>query len=341
MKFRNILIGIAISLFSILLFFAVAEIAVRILYPGIIPSTKYDWSSRHKGYPLEKAHTTFRIVVLGDSVTFGQGVKRNETFPKKLESLLNSYGGRIRFEVVNLGFCGLETGAELEILTQRGINPETWQPDERYRGLAYNPDLIILEYTLNDSSTSGRTLEKIKRFDDKWRKGDVVSRVNSGAYSLPIPDLVDKYLTINSRSYLFIINRYNQLIERLGFRKEGDMSSIFDRYKNSFRGWVYVKQALSEMAQAARTNGVPIVLAIYPDLIKLGDYPLKEIHQKVKRVGEVWGFYTFDLLPAFEGKEATSLWVSPADGHPNARAHEIAARAIYNYLVNNGLVPSF
>ncbi|MDO8446173.1 MAG: GDSL-type esterase/lipase family protein [Deltaproteobacteria bacterium] len=341
MKFKNILIGITISVFSILLSFAVAEIAVRILYPGIIPSTKYDWSSRHKGYKLEKPHTTFRIVVLGDSFTFGQGVSRDETFPKRLESMLNSYGGRIRFEVVNLGFCGLETRGELELLTQAGINPETWQPDERYRGLAYQPDLIILEYTLNDSSTSGRTLEQIKKFDDQWRRGDVVIRPNNGAYSLPVPAKVDKFLTVNSRLYLFSLDRYNQILGRLGLREAGDsaINSMLSRYEDSFDGWVNVKQSLSEMAQVAKMNDLPIVLAIYPQLIQLDNYPFKGIHQKVKWVGDVWGFHTLDLFPAFEGKNGASLWVTPSDGHPNADAHEIAAKAIFYYLTKEGLIP--
>lgn len=341
MKIKDILIGIAISLFSILLFFAVAEIAVRILYPGIIPSTKYDWSSRHKGYSLEKPLKTFRIVVLGDSITFGQGVKRDETFPKRLEYLLNKASAGTKFEVINLGFCGLNTFGEFEMLAERGINPETWQPDERYRGLAYSPDLIILEYTLNDSSTSGRSMEQIKQFDDIWRKGEVSIRVNSGAYSLPIPDSVDKFLTINSRFYLFFLDKYNQILGRFGLREVGGyaINTTLSRYKDDFRGWIYAKEALAKVASIAKQHSIPIVLAIYPELIKLDDYPFKEAHQKVKGVGDVWGFHALDLFPAFEGKDRMSLWVSPYDGHPNAKAHEIIAAAIFDYLVRNGLVP--
>lgn len=338
MKIKNYLIGITISILTILLFFAVTEIAIRIIYPNIIPTTQYDWSSRHKGYPLEKAHTTFRIVVLGDSFTFGQGVKKDETFPKRLEVLLNKYGGRVRFEVVNLGFCGLNTGGELEILTERGINPETWQSDERYRGLAYKPDLIILEYTLNDSSTSGRLPEQIKQFDDKWRRGDVLLQLNSGPYSLPIPKPIDKFLTRKSMSYLFFMSRYNRLLIKFGLKKEGDG---VDRYSDSFPGWIYTKEALVELGRVSRQYDIPIIMAIFPDLVDLDNYRNKKIHQKIKWIGNVWGLYPLDLLPAFEGMDAESLWANPLDTHPGPRAHEIAARAIFKYLVNEGLIPSF
>lgn len=340
MKFKSILTGIAISLFSILLFFAAIEIAVRIVYPGLIPTTKNDWRSRHKGYSLEKSHTTFRIVVLGDSVTFGQGVKRDETFPKKLESLLQRYGGKIKYEVINLGFCGLNTIGEFEILAKWGINPDTGLPDDRYKGLAYNPDLIILEYTMNDASTSGRSIEQIKEFNDMWMTGEVVNKVNYGEYSLPIPVFIDKFLTVNSRSYLFIISRYNRLITRLGFRKEGDSGSLYDSFKDGRPGWERSKGALEMIASIAEGHGIPALLVTYPALFKLDNYPLIDIHQKILRTGNSYGFYTFDLSPAFKGMDDTSLSL-PIDGHPNARAHEIAAKAIFEYLVRSGLAPSF
>lgn len=339
MKFKNILTGITISFFSILLLFSVAEIAVRILYPGIIPNTKFDWSSRNKGYPLEKPRNAFRIVVLGDSYTFGQGVTRDETFSKKLEGLLNSYGGKIKFEVVNLGFCGLNTLGELEILAERGINPETWLPDKRYRGLAYNPDLIILEYTLNDASTSGRSMEQVKQFDDKWRTGAIMMRVNSGPYSLPIPEPIDKFLTKKSRAYLFFMDRYNKLKAMLGL-VEGSPDSTPGRYKEGSMEWDGSKWALNEIVSLSRQNSIPALLAVWPWLIKLDDYPFKEVHNKIITVGNRMGFYTLDLFHAFKGMDGQSLSV-PLDGHPNARAHEIAAKAIFRYLVNERLVPSF
>lgn len=338
---KNISIGLGLSILSLLLFFITAEAVVRIFCPEIIPTTAYDWSSRHKGYSLEKAPGTFRIVVLGDSFTFGQGVKRDETFPKKLEKLLNSKNGQIKFEVINLGFCGLNTSGELEILAERGINPVTWEPDYRYRGLAYKPDLILLEFTLNDSSTSGRAMEQIKQFDDKWRTGEIITRINTGAYSLPIPEFIDKFLTKDSRFYLFFLNRYNQFLARLGVREAGKsaVAGTLGRYKEDFAGWTYTKQALAEMASVARQNELPIVIAVYPELVNFKDYPFKEVHSKILGITGYLGFHTLDLFPPFEGLDAKSLMVAPYDGHPNAKAHAIAAKAIFEYLIKEGLVP--
>ena len=40
---------------------------------------------RDYDYPMEKAPAIFRIIILGDSVTFGTGVTMEETYAKRLE----------------------------------------------------------------------------------------------------------------------------------------------------------------------------------------------------------------------------------------------------------------
>ena len=45
----------------------------------------------------------FRILCLGDSHTYGWGVKRREAWPAQLEALLDPPGAPARFEVLNLG----------------------------------------------------------------------------------------------------------------------------------------------------------------------------------------------------------------------------------------------
>jgi len=334
---KNIATGLALSCISILLVLLVCEILVRVAYPTLKPSSRYDWSARHKGYPLSRSPNTFRIVVLGDSYTYGQGVERDKTFPAQLEQMLNAMGSNVRFEVVNLGFCGLNTITEKKILADYGINPDTWEPDPAYRGLAYQPDLVLLEYTLNDSSTSWRDPGQVKGFDDRFRTGEVVLRVNSGPYHLPLPDRVDKFLTMHSRLYLAVFSGYNQLLGLLGLREagKGAIESTLSRYNDNFDGWVWMNQALQELSAIGRATGTPIVMAIYPDMIRLSEYPFEQVHQKVKSRAESYGIPTLDLYPAFKGKREKELVATPFDLHPNAAAQTIAARAIFDYLKGN------
>jgi len=334
---KNFLTGVMLSCVSIMLVLLVCELVVRVAYPTLKPSNQYDWSSRHKGYPLPRSPNTFRIVVLGDSYTFGQGVERDKTFPAQLEKLLNGMGADVKFEVINLGFCGLNTITEKQILADYGINPDTWAADPRYRGLAYQPDLVILEYTLNDSSTSWREAGQVKGFDDRFRTGEVVLRVNSGRYSLPLPDRVDKFFTMHSRLYLALFSGYNQLLGRLGLREagKGAIDSTLSRYRDTFDGWIWMQQTLQELSAIGRFSNTPLVMAIYPDMVNLADYPFVSAHQKVRMAAESFGIPTLDMLPYFKGKSERDLIATPFDAHPNAKAHAIAAQAIFEFLNSN------
>jgi hypothetical protein len=254
-----------------------------------------------------------------------------------LEKLLNGMGAAVKFEVVNLGFCGLNTMTEVQLLTEYGIHPETWAADPDYRGLAYQPDLILLEYTLNDSSTSWRVPGQVKIFDDRFRNAEMVIRVNSGAYSLPLPDCVDKFLTMHSRLYLALFSGYNQLLGILGLREagEGAIASTLSRYQDNFDGWIWMNQALQQLSAIGRYTDTPVAMAIYPDMVRLSSYPFVAAHQKVKSKAESYGIPTLDLYPYFKGKNERDLIATPFDAHPNAKAHAIAAQAIFGYLNSN------
>ncbi len=78
----------------------------------------------------------FRILAVGDSFTFGQGVKNDETYPRILERLLNERVGAAQCDVVNAGNCGANTANELDFL--------------RYTGFKLQPNLVLVQFYLND-----------------------------------------------------------------------------------------------------------------------------------------------------------------------------------------------
>lgn len=93
---------------------------------------------RDKEYTVEKDTATFRILILGDSITFGWGVAFNNTFSKVLEQRLNQekQSPDSTYEVLNLGVGNYNTVMETITLEKKG--------------LLYNPDLIVLAYYIND-----------------------------------------------------------------------------------------------------------------------------------------------------------------------------------------------
>lgn len=98
---------------------------------------------------------TVRIVVLGDSFTYGEGVTAAEALPAQLEHLLNQRRSG-RFEVFHLGVPGYNSAQEFAYLKEAG--------------LALKPDLVVVAFTLSDAdlgsfgthSTGHTTLIRIK-----------------------------------------------------------------------------------------------------------------------------------------------------------------------------------
>ena len=87
---------------------------------------------------IEKPANTFRIVGLGDSVMFGNGVDNGESFVRVLEDQLNSDvapGGR-RYEVINMAMGGYNTAMEVAHFLRHGLE--------------LDPDLVVIDYVGND-----------------------------------------------------------------------------------------------------------------------------------------------------------------------------------------------
>ena len=69
-----------------------------------------------------------RILVLGDSVTFGWGVSQGETFSDQMEPLLQEQTGA-RWQVINAGVNGYNSEQEAIYL--------------RTEGMRYSPDHVL------------------------------------------------------------------------------------------------------------------------------------------------------------------------------------------------------
>jgi len=90
------------------------------------------------GQPPAKNPSWFRVLVLGDSLTYGEGIEEQFTYPRQLERLLRRHW---RVEVVNAGIDGAQS--EDILRTARRLIPQL------------QPDLVIYGVCLNDFLPSG------------------------------------------------------------------------------------------------------------------------------------------------------------------------------------------
>lgn len=77
----------------------------------------------------------FRIMMLGDSLTFGYGILVEKTYSKRLEAKLRNAGHAV--EVINSGMGNYNTSMEVEYFIACGAK--------------YHPDIVLLNYFINDA----------------------------------------------------------------------------------------------------------------------------------------------------------------------------------------------
>lgn len=92
---------------------------------------------RGDDFTLQKKAGVRRIACLGDSFTFGHGVRQEDAYPSQMEAILNAAAGVKAFEVLNFGVGGYNTKQEAILLEEKV--------------LPYDPDLVILQYMFNDT----------------------------------------------------------------------------------------------------------------------------------------------------------------------------------------------
>ena len=74
-------------------------------------------------------------------------------------------------------------------------------------------------------------------------------------------------------------------------------------------------------------------LLVFPVLFDLTPkYPLKDVCDEIVRFATANEIPALSLLPAFMGRDAEPLWISPFDQHPNATGHTIAAEGMIPFV---------
>lgn len=269
----------------------------------------------------QKASGTFRVLGIGDSFTFGTGVRREHLFLTVLGGSLDAEAPG-RFEVINLGVMGFGTSHEVALL--------------RNVGSALEPDLVVICYVLNDASM----IRPLRRNDGK-RPEDARPSPAEGKPT-PGPGAFGRAVA-RQESWLEASVLASRLRERLRNReaRERAVARTLADYEDDYPGWRSVQKALGEVAELARDRDFAIVLMIFPNLWELSDeHPFAPVHAKVRAEAERVGIPVLDLLDAFRGEDGPSLWVHPSNQHPNRQGHAIAAAALHRFLRERELLGS-
>ena len=258
---------------------------------GVVHSNAMGFRGRE--FDPVKPPGVYRIAAVGDSFTFGNGIREEDRYTDLLQSRLPSH-----FEVLNFGVAGANT-PEHRLLVQRLLP-------------LVHPDFIILQWYVNDVE------------DD-----DSVGRPRPRAL-IPYRPL---HNWLNNASALYTVANMQWAETQVTFGMTEAYPEYLKKHlgdpqsKDSIRDQSLMRDLIASAQQA----NVGIGIVLFPDTAgDLGDsYPFAYLHDRVLRICAERGITCVDLRKDFGAiHERQSLWANRLDHHPSARANEIAAEKI-------------
>jgi lysophospholipase L1-like esterase len=255
-------------------------------------------------FEAAKPAGTRRIVFLGDSSTFGEGVRFDDTYPEVAVRELRGGQppGAPRIEAMNFGVGGYNTEDEARLFEKTV--------------LSFAPDAVVLGYGPNDAEgplfTFDRTTGAIVR---RARE----SKVPEGVADAPPP-----------REGLFAL-RLAQLAWQVPHARAVTAATVsyYERINaEDSAGWRDSMASLREIISVCADHHIPTVVVLFPVLVDLDDYPLADIDERMRTTLAGTSAAVVDLLPLLRSHRTDALWVHPTDQHPNDIVDAIAGRAV-------------
>jgi lysophospholipase L1-like esterase len=298
-------VRVAVAAFATAVMLLVAEFGVRYVFRDVRSSADGRTYFARRGGPSiavnslgfrereipAKSADRYRIAIVGDSFTWGQGIEERERFSNLIEAFLGS-----RYEVLNFGIPGNNLPNHVEVLGQ---------------ALKVSPDFVLLQLYINDFEMPGM--------------------IRPQAHPLLPWTTLDYWMLRSSALYDLMNETWGQLQEATGMvesyahymeRNLRDPNSESSRQASGF---------LRQFIERARAAGVPSGVVLFPNPGFLSkNYPFGYLHDRVRAVCADQRIKCLDLQAPFAGsfRNPQTMWVSRFDPHPNAPANSRAAQEI-------------
>ena len=273
----------------------------------VIKNYKFQTSLNSDGfrginYSLEKPKNTTRIAIIGDSFTFGFGIKNtSDTYPKVLETLLNNNSNQ-KYEVMNFGMRGANILDIYWIL--------------KYNVLKYSPDIVIYGYFPNDPEFLKNNLD--------------VNYCNL---------FYDSKLSIINFFEIKYDNLLNRFKKELNIT---DWDIYFEELvDDDYYGWKCFKGVINEMPKLNHDKNMKLLMFSIQNnegMVQIEINTTKKVYNvaKYNSIAVIQDFPK-SFWDKTEGYSENELRIDPENGeyHYNERGNRFIAEIIYSYMKNN------
>lgn len=251
-------------------------------------------------YSYDKMQDKTRILILGDSFTFGEECSDNETYPDFLRALMPA------LEVINFGVHGYGHDQMLIYLKEEGLK--------------YTPDIVMVGFISYDTARNMLSFRDYAK--PKFEVSDGKLFLRNSIVPPPEEVLKDEVWRLRPIDLLSVI--YNCVLKRIGYYGEKEK--------------IITDAILNEMIKTIReTNAVPIFL--YLTDVRNTELP-DAMTQEEQDFFEHWqelGVECVFLRPYFKAAQRQGIKIDTR-GHFNMVANKIIAIGIKAYLIDHGIV---
>jgi lysophospholipase L1-like esterase len=264
--------------------------------------------------------SSLRVLLLGDSFTFGQGVAFEETWGAAAERQLREQGHRVR--LINAGMQGMDTRSELLLL--------------RELTTAYRPDVVVVGWLINDLYTN-RPLESDSGVGAGTARADASAGVDSFIQAGPpqtfhLLQLARRWATgsdaVYERLYLAAPDRGGYFREPLPARPRRQLA--------------VTERLLQQLAEACRAIGAPLVVVSIPQQFQAlhrarhasgGDVDVALYDRHFSALARREGFAWLSTLgPLVASPTPVGDLYFRLDGHLTPAGHAIVGAAVAEVL---------
>lgn len=260
----------------------------------------------------DKRDGQFRILCVGDSITFGWGINAQQRFTNILESFLKNT------EVINMGVQGYGIDQNLLFLRQEGVK--------------YHPDLVLI-YVISPDFVRAHYSQMWSKQKPKFlldEKGELllsnvpVPKISGFYLNTPILYWIKYYLC--KRSYLFWV--FQEKIANWKITKDvlanKKKSLKVDKIEYSY--WRKLDKAILKNLQiTTELFGAKLVI--------VGSLPMDT--KAFLRENNI--YFCEDPLRSYKGRNPDFCYAEFS--HPNALGNKLIAESIYKYIIDKDLIP--
>ena len=286
-----------------------------------------------------------RILVVGDSFTFGHGCAGDECYASVLRRFLGARLGESVIEVINAGYAC-------------GYYPDTYYVYLRRLGLDLSPDLVVVGFFIgNDVDRQDLAFNEWVEVDGRGLPLRVASTEAhvEGGYWVTNQRQLRYRLPVLRNSHLF--QALVSVVKRTA-TTEGDGGPYYNEvmyvpeYTDRTRKAVErVKMLFREMDTMARDRGARLVVLMIPTVEQVetarffgaedrdGSLDLDKPQRLFGEFFRSEGIEFVDLLPAMRESARVRPLYFPNDQHWTLEGNEVAGRLLGQALIERGLVP--